>query len=117
MFCAFIFIIGTLLSILYGGGWYSAQDIAVLQQSTNFTTIQIGGAGPQPLFFLGPNFFTAVATILTWNYPYLDNTFGFILKMFLWSLSFGVVWGFAQVFIPVLQGVFSTIINAIRGLV
>jgi hypothetical protein len=108
MFCVFVFIPGTLFSLLMDGVWWGADQGSVLNALSGFSNVSMSGAGIWSFPVMLVSFFTVgVPRMLLWDYSYLNNPFGEVFKLFLYAISAGVMWGFFQVFIPVAQSAFS----------
>src|SRR3972149_3948717 len=104
IFCYGAFLIGTMLSLAISGSWISTSDINILNTITSLSgeSIQV----LQGIPVIGPTvaFFQGLFQMLTWNYPYLNNAWGFIIQLDLYAVSFGVVWGIIEMFQGVWQG-------------
>lgn len=113
MACVLIFIFGTTFSLMWGGEWYGSPEQTIMKNLTGYTTIEVSGAGTWDVMKLGGGFLThGLPTILMWDYPYLNNLFGFFVRMILLAVTCGVLFGVYEVFAPIIQGVFGWI----RGL-
>jgi hypothetical protein len=115
IFCAFVFVLGTLVSNIFGGTWYDNTDLTNMQNLTTFNTQTTAGIGGSSIQTMATNFFTTgLPTMIVWGYPYLDNTIGGIFKLiFLWPISIGMIWAVAQLFLPALWGIFGQIRGAL----
>lgn len=116
IFCYGIFISGTLLSLAYCGRWFTSADIDIINTITMIRAVEIQAVGG--LNFITPviNFFVGILTVLTWSYPFLDNTWGAILKlMLLYPVTYGVVFGFVQLFSSIAQGIGGLVRNLLPG--
>jgi hypothetical protein len=106
-----IFIVGTMLSLIGSGIWFGSSQIGAINQLAGFSVINLQSLGGFGIPKAALDFFGAIVTMLTWSYPYLDNAFGFVLKLFLYIVSVGVVIGLWQMFIIVAQGAVNFIKN------
>jgi hypothetical protein len=114
MFCVFVFIFGTLFSLIVDGVWWGADQGTVLNALAGYSVENVSGAGIWSFPMMIGSFFTVgVPRMLLWDYSYLNNAFGQIFKLALYAISAGVIWGFFQVFIPVAQSVFSWVRSVI----
>lgn len=107
-----IFIFGTLLACIASGRWLVNGETNIINAlaSFNMMSVQAGGVWDVPKG-LGA-FWNAVVTALSWNYPFLSSPWAIFVKIPLWLVSIGVVWGFLEVAISVVQG----IVGAARSL-
>lgn len=114
MFCYFIFILGTLFSLMIEGTWLGSEEVTFVNQMTGLTSLEIQGAGIwQVPKQIGGFITNGLPKLITWNYSYLDDGYAALFKwVFLYAISAGVVWGVVLVFIPIVQG----LISGIRGL-
>ena len=108
-----IFIIGTLLACISSGRWLLNGEINIFNALASFNAVefQAGGIWSVPKGITA--YWDGIVTALTWNYPYLDYTWAIPLKMVLWIVSAGVVWGLIQFAVQVIQG----IVGAARSLI
>jgi hypothetical protein len=99
-----IFIIGTLLSCLCSGVWIGEDQTDIVNALASFNTmeVQAGGGWNAPKTL--STYWDAMITMLSWNYPYLDSSWALFLKIPLWVVSIGVVWGIIQLFVQIIQG-------------
>jgi hypothetical protein len=112
MFCYGTFMIGTLMSFVWAGAWFSSGHIDVINALTHVSAVEIQQMGGWTILKATGAFFTGIFTIITWNYPYLDNTVGLLFRLvFLFPITFGVIYGLYELFLPVLQGIASAIRN------
>ena len=109
-FCYGVFIIGTALSLIVGGGWFGTQQVDVINQLTGISATQIQAMGGWTILKAIPAFITGVLTMITWNYPYLSSPWVTVFKLvFLFPVSAMVIYGLYELFLPVLQGIGSAI--------
>jgi len=99
-----IFIIGTLLACLASGVWLGQDQVDIFNALASFNTMGVEAGGgwnaPKTLF----TYWDAMITILSWNYPFLDSSWALFIKIPLWVVSIGVVWGIIQLFAMIIQG-------------
>ncbi len=99
-----IFAIGTILSMLASGVWFAQGEIDVINALASFNTMSVAAGGvwnaPKTL----GTYWDAMITMLSWSYPYLSSAWVFPVKLILWTISIGVVWGLIVVFATIIQG-------------
>lgn len=106
MFMFFGFIGCTLISRILEGAWFSATDVAIMNDLAVFRDIQILGLFSIPALNL--SFFTeGLPHMLMWDYPFFGGTYE-LGRYILYTLSIGVVWGILVVFVGVLSQRFGT---------
>lgn len=115
MFCFGVFIIGTLLSCIVSGRWLINGEINIINSLASFNMAEMQSAGGFGMIKSLSSYWDAVVTMLTWNYPYLDNVWGNIFKLFLYMISIGVVYGFVQLFIMAISSIASAIRSLLPG--
>ena len=108
-----IFIFGTLLSVIASGRWLldGEMDIINALASFNMAGVQTAGVWNVPKT-LG-TYWDAIITALAWNYPFLDYAWAIFVKIPLWIVSIGVIWGFIEVAMTVVQG----LVSAVRSII
>lgn len=110
-FIAFMWLFGTLFSLLVEGSFISADESEVLNKLVIFNQIeQTGEGGIFELAKMLPGFISALPNMLIWNYSYLDGPMSFI-RYILMIFSFGFVAILLALFLNAVQGLFS----AVRG--
>lgn len=102
-----IFIIGTLLACISSGRWLLNGEINIINSlaSFNMMSVSVGGIWSVPKVLA--TFFSAIITALSWDYPFLSSDWALFVKIPLWLVSIGVVWGLIEVAINVIQGIVS----------
>lgn len=107
IFFAFSFVVGTLLCLFIEGSYLGAQELTVMNALTGMSVLEISGSGAWLVPKLFAGFFTVgIPRLLMWDYSFLSSAEGGLFKwVVLFPLTVGFVWGLAQVFIPVLQGI------------
>ncbi len=110
-----IFIAGTFLCLICSGVWLASGEIDVVNALASFNTmsVQAGGVWNAPKTLA--TYWDAIVTMLSWNYPFLDGSWAMFVKIPLWVISIGVVWGFIQVAMTVIQGLVGFGRNLIPG--
>jgi hypothetical protein len=108
-----IFIFGTLLSCLCSGIWITNVDAINALASFNTMSVQAGGVWNAPKTL--STYWDAIITILSWNYPFLSSSWALFIKIPLWLVSIGVVWGLIQVFVSIIQGLVSMVRSFLPG--
>jgi hypothetical protein len=108
IFCVFVFIMGTILSLIWSGSWLGATDVSIMQTLTGYNTIYAAGTGGTTIISMVSGFITVgLPTIFLWNYPYLEGEAGIIKWIFLYPITIGMIWGVATVFAPAVMGIFG----------
>lgn len=104
-----IFMFGTLLACLASGRWLLNGETDIINALASFNTMQVQAGGvwnaPKTL----TTYWDAAVTALTWNYPYLQSAWVIFVRMILWCISAGVVWGFLQVAVSIIQGLVGVV--------
>jgi hypothetical protein len=110
---ALIFIVGTILATLASGRWLLNGEMNIINALASFNTVavQTGGIWGLPKYVI--DFFSAIVTALSWNYPYLSSPWAIIVKIPLWLVSIGVIFGLVQIATTAVNG----IVSGIRGLI
>jgi len=110
-----IFIIGTLLACLASGRWLLNGEVNIINSLASFNTMQVQAGGvwnaPKTL----TDYWNAVITCLTWNYPFLESAWCIFIKIPLWTVSIGVVYGFIQLFVTIIQGLVGIVRSFLPG--
>jgi hypothetical protein len=110
-----IFILGTVLCCLCSGVWFGSNEISIVNALASFNTmtVQSGGVWNAPKT-LG-TYWDAMVTVISWNYPFLESAWCIFLKIPLWIVSIGVVWGIIQLFVSIIQGLVSMVRSLLPG--
>ena len=113
MFCFGVFAIGTMLSAIISGRWLVSGEVNLFNALASFNAVEMQGGGGWSMIKTLGSYWNAFVTMISWNYPYLENDWGNIFKIiFLFPISVGVVWGIIEMFTIAMSGV----ISGIRGL-
>lgn len=106
-----IFILGTIIACISSGRWLLNGEIDIIRALANFNTmsVQAGGVWNAPKT-LG-TYWDAIVTSLSWNYPFFESGWTVFIRIPLWVISIGVIWGLIQVFATIIQG----LVGLIRG--
>ena len=113
MGAAAIFIIGTVLACVCSGRWLVGGEMNIINALASFNMVGVQSAGVWDVPKTISTYWDAVATALSWNYPFLDSPWAMFVKIPLWLVSIGVVWGFIEVALTVVQG----LVSAVRGII
>lgn len=108
-----IFIIGTILACICSGRWLLGGEINIINALASFNMADVQTAGGWSVPKTISTYWSAIITALSWDYPFLDSPWAMFVKIPLWIVSVGVVWGFIQVFVTVIQGLISSARNII----
>lgn len=113
MGCFFIFVVGTMLAALCSGRWLINGEINIFNALASFNTmsVQAGGGWQAPKTL--STYWDALITMFTWDYPYLESTWAIFVKIPLWVISIGVIWGMIQLFVTVIQGLVGFVRNIV----
>ncbi len=100
-----VFIFGTLLCCLCSGRWLLDGEVNIINALASFNVMTVDGGGA----FTVPKgiaaYWSAIMTALTWNYPFLGSPWALFIKVPLWIVSIGVIWGLLEAAASILQGV------------
>lgn len=107
---SFVWILGTLVSLIIEGAWLGTEDLSIINSMTGYSVIEMGGIMGIPKMAIG--FFThGLPKIISWDYAFFTGRL-FILRVIMTiSFSGAVIWGLIQVFLPTLQGIVSRFIR------
>jgi len=110
-----IFLIGTMLAALTSGRWLINGEISIINALASFNTmsVQAGGVWNAPKTL--STYWDAIATALSWDYPFLESAWAIFIKFPLWIISIGVVWGFIQVAMAIIQGLVGMVRSFLPG--
>lgn len=111
-----IFIFGTIFSVIASGRWLINGEMNIINALASFNTVSFSTAGGWSVIKGMDSFWSAIATAFTWDYPYLADSWAVFVKIPLWVISIGVIYGFIEVCLPVVQGIVGTIRSLIPGL-
>lgn len=113
MGAAGIFILGTMLACIASGRWLLGGETNIINALASFNTVSVDAGG----FWSVPKntsaFISACVTALSWNYPFLSSAWAFVVKIPLWLISIGVVYGLITLAFSAISG----FIGAIRRIV
>ncbi len=106
-----IFVVGTLMACIASGRWLLSGETDIINALASFNTmsVQAGGVWNAPKTL--STYWDAAVTALSWSYPYLDSAWAIFIKLPLWAISVGVVWGFIQVAMTIIQGLVGIVRN------
>lgn len=109
IFFAFSFVTATLFCLFIEGSYLGEEELTVMNALTGMSVVEVSGSGAWAVPKLLVGFFTVgVPRLLLWDYSFLASADGGLFKwIVLFPLTVGFVWGLAQVFIPVVQGLFA----------
>ncbi len=104
-----VFIIGTILACIASGRWLG-EEIGIINA---LASINVASAGVGEAAWSAPKglvtYWNALITALQWNYPYLSSPWAIFIKFPLWLISLGVVWGFIEVALGLVNGVIGAV--------
>jgi hypothetical protein len=113
MTAAGIFILGTLLACICSGRWLLSGETNIINALASFNTVEMQAGGGFAIAKGLAGYWNAIVTALSWNYPFLSSPWALFVKIPLWLVSIGVVWGFIEVCLSVAQGLVGLIRNFI----
>ncbi len=110
IFFTFSFATATLLCLFIEGSYLGAEEMSIMNALTGMSLLEVSGSGAWMVPKLIASFFTVgVPRLLLWDYSFLASPEGGLFKwVVLLPLTVGFVWGLAQVFIPAIQGLFTS---------
>lgn len=115
MFCFAVCIVGTAYSLISSGVWFGANEVGLINAIAGINAVRAGTLGGISVPQMPFEWMNALITMISWDYPYLDNAWGFIFKLLLlypctlgvaiavWEMGMAVLQGFASIartFIP-----------------
>lgn len=115
MGAAGIFIIGTVLACISSGRWLLNGEINIFNALASFNVMSVEAGGGWGVAKTIGYYWSGIVTMLTWDYPFLSSPWAIIVKLPLWLVSIGVVWGLITVAISAVQGIVGTIRSLFTG--
>jgi hypothetical protein len=115
MGAAGIFIVGTVLACLSSGRWLLSGETNIINALASFNTMTVQSGGGWGVAKTISTYYNGIATALSWNYPFLSSGWAIFIKIPLWIISIGTVWGFIEVAISAVQGIVGTIRSLFTG--
>ena len=116
MSAVLIFIFGTMFSCIASGRWLLDGEMNIVNALASFNTVNFSVGGGWSAVQGVADFFNAIATAFTWNYPFLSDPWCLFIKIPLWVISIGVIWALVEVFISIIQSLASAIRSLIPGI-
>ncbi len=105
MFMGWVFAVGTLISLTFGGFWLGSQEIAVVNALTVFKQANILGMWsvtiPNINFFL-----VGVKALMNLDFAFFAGEMVLVQWLLFMTLGVGLMWGIFIVVIGVIQGLF-----------
>jgi hypothetical protein len=105
-----IFVLGTLICCLVSGRWLANGELDIINALASFQVVDISNWTGVRGF---GDYWNAMVTAFSWDYPIISAPFFIFLKMFLWIVTVGVIWGILEAMLMLAQGA----ISAIRSLI
>lgn len=100
MFCALIFIVGILVSLMMGGTYFGGTEVSLMNDLTVFRSYDVFNLISLPL--LNIRFFTeGIPRLVMWDYAFFGGGYA-IFQWFLYVITIGVVWGLAMAVLAVI---------------
>jgi hypothetical protein len=111
MFIVFIFVVGTVVSIIIEGTFIGGgEEIDIMEALTGYSNVDIAAAGGFSIPKLGWGFFTVgLPKVIMWDYSFLDGGWGIFKWFLLYPISAGVVYAIGLLIFNVAQGIMGTI--------
>lgn len=102
IFLGFLFAVGTLISLTFGGNWLSGTEVDITNSMTVFRDANIAGYWTMTL----PNidfFFTGLKSLMMMDFGFFQGPLQIVQLFFLLTISLGAMWGLYIVVISVVQ--------------
>lgn len=99
-----VFIVGTMLACISSGRWLLNGEIDIINALAGFNAVEYQAGGIWSVPKGVGRYWDAAVTALGWKYPFLEYEWAIGLRAILWIISIGVVWGFLQFAVTVIQG-------------
>lgn len=111
MFCVFLFVIGTLVSLIIEGTFIgSGEEMDVLRALTGYSNTEIAGGGVIVIPKVGLAFFAVgLPKVIMWDYSFLEGGWGIFKWILLYPISAGVVYAFGLLIFNVATGILGTV--------
>lgn len=104
-----IFFLGTTLSCLASGRWLFNGEINIFNALASFNVMSVEAGGGWGVAKTVGAYWGGIVTALSWDYPYLAASWAIFVKLPLWIVSVGVIWGFIEIAISAVQGIVGSI--------
>jgi hypothetical protein len=116
MFCYGTFVVGMIFSLIASGIWFGATESAIINSLASLNIVHIEAMSGWGVPKWGIDYWNGIVTIISWNYPYLNNAWGWVFKLlFLYPVTIGVIYSLVQLAISVIQGIASSIRSLMPG--
>jgi hypothetical protein len=111
MFIVFIFVSGTMLSLIIEGTYLgSGDEWDVMQSLTGYSSVNVAGAGGIAIPKVGVGFImTGIPKILTWDYSFLTGGWAIIKWFILYPISAGIVYAMGLLIYNIATGILGAI--------
>lgn len=111
IFIVFLFVIGTVVSLIIEGSFIgSGEEMDIMQALTGYNTLDVAGGGGISIPKLGLGFFTTgLPKVIMWDYSFLDGSWGIIKWLLLYPISAGVVYAIGLMIFNVASGILGAI--------
>lgn len=97
-------VVGNLICLMADGGWLGAADEEQMQALTGHEITESGGI---PIITPVVNFATQFWKAVSWDFSYLQNGVGKLVRWFLWILTAIAVFAIAQEFRTTVTSIFG----------
>jgi len=112
MAAVLIFIVGTMMACIASGRWLLGGEVNIINALASFTSTDTQTGGVWSFIQASPLFIRGIITALAWNYPFLASPWAIFIKIPLWIISIGCIWGLISAAITVASG----LTGVIRGI-
>jgi len=107
IFITFIFIMGTFLSLIMEGAYFSSEEAGIINNLTGFSIMEIERMGILTIPKLALGFLmNGLPKVIMWDYSFLEGEWMIIKWILLYPISASVVYGIIKLFIPAVTGIF-----------
>jgi len=110
-----IFIIGTLLACISSGRWLLSGETNIFNALASFNVMSVESGGGWGVAKTVGDYFNGIVTALSWRYPFLSSGWCIFIKIPLWLVSIGTIWGLIELAISAVQGIVGTIRSLFVG--
>jgi len=106
---SFVWILGTLVSLIIEGAWLGAGELNIMNSLTGFSVIEVGGIMGIPKMAIG--FLThGLPKLISWDYAFFTGKFT-IFRWIMIPFSVAIIWGLIQLSMGAMQGILSRFIR------
>lgn len=110
-----IFVIGTMLACISSGRWLLNGETNIFNSLASFNVMSVESGGGWGVAKTVSDYWQGIVTMFTWNYPFLASPWAIIIKIPLWMVSIGTIWGFIELALSAVQGLLGSLRNLFTG--